>query len=276
MAGTTTWFELGKGSKTKSRGSILVNLTLSAEKNKHVAIQEHRHLLKLLLMHELETSQVANYWWCGKFSPKAETIRSQHAVQSGLSTFDCALSQWSVYASIHEEHPLSFNLFNSILNIIIPHLKCMQTNCEDMKLFWDGAKRILPSCFSIIRKLRAKNVSDKHVVKTLIEVLDIVASIKTFELPEDVDIFPSNVYGWLSREKNEEQAYTIDEVMIDAINIGAKEWLENIMEANRQTKSNAGEAQNDEDDLQYLIKIIQMVRSDLQRAREFFDKIFSE
>ena len=274
VAGTTTWFELGKGAKTKSRGSVLVNLTLSAEKNKHVAIQEHRHLLKLLLMHELETSQVANYWWCGKFSPKAETIRSQHAVQSGLSTFECALSQWSVYANIHEEHPLSFSLFNSILDIVIPHLKCMQSNHEDMKTFWDGAKRILPSCYSIIRKIRAKNVSDKQVVKTLCEVLDVVANIKTLDPDtEDIDIFPSTVYGWITREKDEEKHYTIDEVMIDAINIGAKEWLENVMDANRQTVV-GGDDQNDENDLQYIIKLIQMVRSDLQKAIEFFDKYF--
>uniref|UniRef100_A0A1B0BSP5 Uncharacterized protein n=1 Tax=Glossina palpalis gambiensis TaxID=67801 RepID=A0A1B0BSP5_9MUSC len=53
---TIGWYNLEKCNKTKSRGSILINLTWSAEKNKHVALQEHRHLLKLLLLHELESS----------------------------------------------------------------------------------------------------------------------------------------------------------------------------------------------------------------------------
>ncbi|XP_075147164.1 C2 and C2B_Munc13-like domain-containing protein staccato isoform X2 [Haematobia irritans] len=269
-SGTTVWYNLEKGSKTKSRGSILVNLALSAEKNKHVAIQEHRHLLKLLLMHELESSQVANYWWSGKFSTNAETIRLQHAVQSGLTTFECAMSQWSIYATIHEEHALSFSLFNSILDTIVPHLKSLPNESEDMKTFWDGVKRILPSSFAVLRKLRAKNVSDKQILKTLCEVLDILAKIKTLEIPKYIELFSPNIYGWITRKPIVE--CTIDEVTIDAIHAGTKEWLEHVMEANRQSSDHT----SDEGNLQYLIKLIQMVRSDLQRAMEYFDKHFHQ
>lgn len=245
-----------------------MNLTLSAEKNKHVAVQEHRTLLKLLLMHELESSQVANYWWCGKFSSNAETIRLQHAVQSGMSNFECALSQWSVYATIHEEHPLSFSLFNSILDTVIPVLKCQLNESEDMKIFWDGVKRVLPSAFSVLRKLRAKNVSDKQILKTLCEVLDIFCKIKMLECPASVELFSPHVYGWITR--NEEEEYGIDNAIIDAIHSGTQEWLEHVIEANRPTS----DQQSDDENLQYLIKLIQLVRSDLQRAMEYFDKHF--
>uniref|UniRef100_A0A1I8PQW5 Protein unc-13 homolog 4B n=1 Tax=Stomoxys calcitrans TaxID=35570 RepID=A0A1I8PQW5_STOCA len=269
-SGTTVWYNLEKGNKTKSRGSILVNLALSAEKNKHVAVQEHRHLLKLLLMHELESSQVANYWWSGKFSTNAETIRLQHAVQSGLTPFECALSQWSVYATIHEEHPLSFSLFNNILDTVIPPLKCQLYESEDLKTFWEGVKRILPSSFAVLRKLRAKNVSDKQIIKTLCEVLDILNKIKMLEIPTNFELFSPKIYGWIERKPVKE--CTIDDVIIDAIHTGTKEWLEHIVEANRQ---NNGTSLDDED-LQYLIRLIQMIRSDLQRAMEYFDKHFHQ
>ncbi|XP_023298008.2 protein unc-13 homolog 4B isoform X1 [Lucilia cuprina] len=268
VSGTTVWYNLEKGNKTKSRGSVLVNLALSAEKDKRVAVQEHRHLLKLLLMHELESSQVANYWWAGKFSGNAEAIRLQHSVQSGLSSFECALSQWSVYTTIHEDHPLSFGLFNSILDVIIPILKCHLNESEDIKTFWDGVRRLLPSCFSILRKLRAKNVSDKQIVKTLCEVLDILSKINTLERPKSIELFPHNVYGWISRKDDSD--CTINDVIVDAIHCGTKEWLEHIIEGNRQNS----DEQSDEDNLQYLIKLIQMVRSDLQRGMEYFDKHF--
>ncbi|KAM8703190.1 hypothetical protein ACLKA7_007899 [Drosophila subpalustris] len=165
VSGLTIWYKLEKGNKTKSRGSVLVNVTLSAEKNKNVAGQEHKHLLKQLLMHELDVSQVANYWWNGNFSSMAEAIRKQHAVQSGLSTFE--------------------------------------------------------------------------------------------------------FYGWIESGDSEEP-YTIDNAIVDAINSGAKEWLEYIIEGSKQSKDN----ESDENKLQYLIQIIQMVRSDLQRAMEYFDKLF--
>ncbi|XP_037732487.1 protein unc-13 homolog 4B isoform X1 [Drosophila subpulchrella] len=269
VSGLTVWYNLEKGSKGRSRGSLLVNLALSAEKNKSVAVQEHKNLLKLLLMYELETSQVANYWWSGKFSPNAELIRSQHAAQSGLTPFDCALSQWHAYSIIHETHKLNFTLFNSILDIVVPVITYMQNDSEDVKTFWDGVRRLLPSCFAVLRKLRSKNTSDKNIVRALNEVLDILKKIKELEVPESVDIFPKSVYGWLHTNDTDETC-NIDTAIVDAINTGTKEWLEHIVEGSRQSKNN----ETDDEKLQYIIKLIQMVRSDLQRAMEYFDKIF--
>ncbi|XP_017124116.1 protein unc-13 homolog 4B isoform X2 [Drosophila elegans] len=269
VSGLTVWYNLEKGSKGRSRGSLLVNLALSAEKNKSVAVQEHKNLLKLLLMYELETSQVANYWWSGKFSPNAELIRSQHAAQSGLTPFDCALSQWHAYSTIHETHKLNFTLFNSILDVVVPVITYMQNDSEDVKTFWDGVKRLLPSCFAVLRKLRSKNTSDKNIIKALNEVLDILKKIKELEVPESVDIFPKSVYGWIHTNDTGESC-NIDTAIEDAINTGTKEWLEHIVEGSRQSKNN----ETDDEKLQYVIKLIQMVRSDLQRAMEFFDKIF--
>jgi len=242
---------------------------LSAEKNKSVAVQEHKNLLKLLLMYELETSQVANYWWSGKFSPNAELIRSQHAAQSGLTPFDCALSQWHAYSTIHETHKLNFTLFNSILDVVVPVITYMQNDSEDVKTFWDGVKRLLPSCFAVLRKLRSKNTSDKNIIRALNEVLDILKKIKELEVPESVDIFPKSVYGWLHTNDTDETC-NIDTAIEDAINTGTREWLEHIVEGSRQSKN----TETDDEKLQYVIKLIQMVRSDLQRAMEYFDKIF--
>uniref|UniRef100_A0A0A1WM20 BAI1-associated protein 3 n=1 Tax=Zeugodacus cucurbitae TaxID=28588 RepID=A0A0A1WM20_ZEUCU len=267
-SGITVWYNLEKGSKTKSRGSVLLNMTLSAEKNKRVAIQEHKHLLNILLIHELESSQVAEYWWNGKFTTNAEFIRSQHAVQSGLTNFECALCQWMVYSKIHENHKLNFTLFNNILDIIIPILKVLQSDSEDVKIFWEGVKRILPSCFSIVRKIRARNVSDKHIVSTLGEVLDIIAKIKTLGEPV-LDIFPENTYGFISLK--DEDIINTDIVLVAVINTATKEWLEYITEG---SKPHTRDEHNDEENLQFLIKLIHMVRSDLQRGMEYFDKLF--
>ncbi|KAH8251557.1 hypothetical protein KR038_001840 [Drosophila bunnanda] len=267
VSGLTVWYNLEKGSKGRSRGSLLVNLALSAEKNKSVAVQEHKNLLKLLLMYELETSQVANYWWSGKFSPNAELIRSQHAAQSGLTPFDCALSQWHAYSTIHETHKLNFTLFNSILDVLVPVINGLQNDSEDVKTFWDGVRRLLPSCFAVLRKLRSRNTSEKNIIRALNEVLDILKKIKEFEVPESIDIFPKSVYGWLN---DTEETCNIDTAIVDAIDTGTKEWLEHIVEGSRQSKNH----ETDDEKLQYIIKLIQMVRSDLQRGMEYFDKLF--
>lgn len=139
-----------------------------------------------------------------------------------------------------------------------------------MKTFWDGTKRLLPSCFSLLRNLRSKNVSDNKVLKSLSEVLDILAKLKTLEARVTVELFPSTVYGWIDNSNSDSEPLNIDKVLVQAINTGAKEWFEYVIEGSKQTKTN----ESDEDKLQYVIMIIQMVRSDLQRAMEYFDKLF--
>lgn len=189
------WFSLEKKAKLKRQGMIKIRLQFSAEKNNKVAAQEHRHLLRILLMHELTTSQVAPYWWAGKFSEHGETVITQHSAQSALTPIDCALTQWSVYTVIHGDHPLAFGLFDTLLEKLIRPIQANSLSDDDVKSFWDGTKKLLPSCFSVIRKLRKKTESDKNSIKTLTEVLSVISKIAMLEPPEGTDLFPRKVYG---------------------------------------------------------------------------------
>lgn len=170
----------------KCQGRITIRLSISSEKNRKVASQEHRHLLRVLLMHELVTSNAAPYEWCGKFNAEAEAVRGIHSVQSVLSATDCALAQWSVFTAIHANHPLAFDLFDFLLD------KVFVVSDDDIKLFWDSVRKLLPSCFAIIRKLR--NNSDKSCVKILTRVLSVVSKLALLKPPEGTDLFPSQLY----------------------------------------------------------------------------------
>lgn len=57
-SGQTLWCTLEKKGKSKKQGDVKIRLSFSSEKNFHVASQEHRHLLRLMLLHELENSKV--------------------------------------------------------------------------------------------------------------------------------------------------------------------------------------------------------------------------
>lgn len=60
-------------------------------------------------------------------------------------------------------------------------------------------------------------------------------------------------------------------IVEQAIRCGAQEYLYHVNEATSKDKN-----LSDEDKLQNIIKITQLVRSDLQRGIEFYDKLFSE
>lgn len=75
-------------------------------------------------------------------------------------------------------------------------LNAPETTVEDTKMFYEGIKKLLPSCFSVIRNIRKKTSSDKNAIKMLTEVLSIISIVATLSVPKDIDLFPKNVYGY--------------------------------------------------------------------------------
>lgn len=231
--------------------------------------QEHRHLLKILLYHELESSKVAHHWWSGQFSLMAETIIKQHQAQSGLTDVDVAFAQWAVFSEVHQQHPLSFELFDKILgNLIRPIQTHKVSHQEEISIFWESVKRLLPSCFGIVRKLRKKVAGDANSLKNLTKALGIISKVASLEPPESTDLFPEQYYGWL--KKKDESSWDIREAINQAVTIGTEEYFDTVVDHD-ELNSEDNEAR-----LQQLIKVIQLVRSDLQRAIEHHDKAFQE
>lgn len=58
--------------------------------------------------------------------------------------------------------------------------------------------------------------------------------------------------------------------LTEAVERGAKDWFDHLLENNA--------VQDDSDDarLKCLVKIVQLVRTDLQKAVEYYDKMFQE
>lgn len=203
------------------------------------------------------------------FSAQAEALLTQHIAQSGLGPTEVALCQWVVYTTIHTTHALNFSLFSNLLDKLVKPVQTSKFCEEDNKLFWEAVKKLLPSCFGIIRKIRKKCTNEKAGIKQLMEVLKIISKLRELEPPLNADLFPTKTYGWLSN-RNDEPNCDIQSVLHEAVTQGASDWFNHIIE------NNVRNDENDEGKLQYLIKIIQLVRTDLQKAIEFYDKMFQE
>lgn len=197
-SGAEMWFSLKKDGKEADQGSIRLRFSFSAEKNEETATQEHTHLLRILLSHELEITKAATYGWCGKFSEPAVAIITQHCAQSGISRNLRALAQWSAYTTVHLNYPLAFEVFDSLLDKMeqfFENAPSVEVLTEQSKLFWEGAKTLLPSCFSIIRNINKKMSSDKDPLRMLKEVLSILSKLIALHPPSDIDLFPKKMYG---------------------------------------------------------------------------------
>ncbi|CAH0552872.1 unnamed protein product [Brassicogethes aeneus] len=268
-SGMTMWYSLDKKNKVSRQGVLKVRVSFSSEKNNQVAEQELRHMLRIILLHELETSKVAPYWWCGMFSPQANCLLTQHIAQSGLTPTEVSVCQYCVFALIHQSHALSFALFSKLLAGIVKPLQNNQICEDDVKLFWNATKKLLPSCFSIIRKIRKKTSNEKATMKQVTEVLKILNYILQLDLPPNTDLFPLNIYKW--------KTYTGDGpncdifgTINDAVVQGASDWMNYILENNNsRDESDVGR-------LTYYIQLIQLIKTDIQKSIEYYDKLFQE
>lgn len=77
-------------------------------------------------------------------------------------------------------------------------------------------------------------------------------------------------HRWLSSDALK-QPTDVEAIAEQAIRCGAKENMHRVNEATSKEKY-----LSDEDKLQNVIKVTQLIRSDLQRGIEFYDKLFFE
>ncbi|XP_014616448.1 PREDICTED: BAI1-associated protein 3-like isoform X4 [Polistes canadensis] len=264
--GHTMWYVLEKKNKTKRRGVVKLKLAFSTEHNAQVAAQEHRHLLRVLLLYELETEKVEKYCWCGRWSGPAEALILQHSAQRGLLDRNIDLAQWIEYARIHQEHPLNFMVFNKIIVDLLRPMDNGLFSTDETKLFWDATRKILYSCLNSIRKIRRLVLGDKNAMTQLSAILGILSSISTLKIPEDFDLFPAKMYSWFPEPDGTK--LDVFQGLENTVIQGCAEWYEHI-------KSNTTpETDSDEDVLRFQIKIIQLIRADLQRSIDHYDKLF--
>jgi hypothetical protein len=66
-AGQTVWCVLERSGKMKKQGEVKLHLSFGFEMNSEVALQEHRHLLYVILLHELQLSKVKPYKYSCNF-----------------------------------------------------------------------------------------------------------------------------------------------------------------------------------------------------------------
>jgi hypothetical protein len=76
--------------------------------------------------------QVEPFQWNGEFCQAADTILTQHLVQCGMSEVSVTLAQWSEFASVHVDHPLSFTVFSHLLQKLVKPLQNRLTTDDEV------------------------------------------------------------------------------------------------------------------------------------------------
>lgn len=241
-------------------------MKFSTEKNKKVAMQEHRHLLKQFLFHDLNVSK-----WAGKFIVEGDKILELHATESGLTSTDEALVRWSIFTESLIQPHLPYSLFDSLIDELMKPVQPKEIpNDKESNLFWEGAKRILRSCYDKVDKIQ-NAADDKNSMKTLKAILSIISKIVMLEPPDGTNILLEGLNlstevsgGWLLVRQN---SCDVEKALMETLESEAAKWFKSIVDTNLLNDG------DQEAKLQGLIKITELIRADMKRLIKFYDKI---
>lgn len=194
--GLVLWLNLEKKGKEKSQGTIKLRLDFCGVKSRDVAAKEYSYLLKQMVEYDLENSKITPYWWCGKFSSYADDILREYTAQSPLTQFDILLMQYFVFGIAHNQYSLSFSLFDGLLNKILPVVKGGNLSSDEIQLFWNATKNILPSCLNFMYKIHIQTpLITSDTVRRLREVVQILSKISQLDGLEEFELFPEQIYS---------------------------------------------------------------------------------
>ncbi|XP_062536587.1 protein unc-13 homolog 4B-like isoform X3 [Armigeres subalbatus] len=267
-SGLVTWYTLSKNKRTDPQGTVKLKFHFSSGQNKDKAKQEHESLTRMFLEYELNSSSVARYWWSGKFTSPGEAILKQHAICADLSDREKALIYWNAYTAVHTTYPIAFGLFEGLLNKIYTYVNSDAIAGDDLRRFWIGVKKILPSCFAVIIKLRKRIAGDNDIVKTVTSVLHMLTKLESIRNTCDIDLFYPGDYEYFKHKIEQNPQITISEVTLLAVRTGARIWFDQAVKDTIKFDS------SNEERLKNSIKLIQLLLSDIKRASTYYMSTF--
>lgn len=134
VEGLDNWFglESRNGNGHRKKGEVHLRMALGADKEKKVAAQEYRHVLHLLLVHELDEQNVEAHIWDGRFAKHSEFILRQLELLGGLTQMDVDIAKWLVYTRVQCEHPLNTKVFPPLFKTITEYIKSQTIGDDDV------------------------------------------------------------------------------------------------------------------------------------------------
>lgn len=265
----------------------------TANINNFEALEAHCCLMKILLKHQLETSQAPHFYWDGKFSFLARSILLLHSESKFLTETNIAFTRWAAFTEIHKQYPMSLTVFTEILESIVETINI--NNVENNLLI--AAKVFIPACFGLApqipqaikeptvhKTLDQLKTKDELIVKMFWDASQILSeSISEFigKLLEEnefesikIEILRKSftIINKVKKIELSENAinFIFEELINESITIETSKYLTKIVnKKNLRSRSN-------ETRVEELIKLAEMANADFLKLTERFGNFFEE
>uniref|UniRef100_A0A0N8EGD3 Unc-13 D n=1 Tax=Daphnia magna TaxID=35525 RepID=A0A0N8EGD3_9CRUS len=255
LSGLERWYQLeGRDkTKTKDRGEIRLNLTLSASRpdtSEQFTLQEsfihYERLLRIVVEHEMRGDSE----WRGVIPDSAALMLRQFAAHRGLrqSVTDACL--WSVYSTAFHKRTLDLSVMLGLVQRLRKAINDGKLPEEELvNVFWTAAESFSVAALSAIRHLR-----NNPELSTRPDQLSAL-----LECLKELNMLGSNRPGLSEMEVR----------ISESVTMGAADWFCRVVGGRRK-----GGPICDDDRLENAIRICQSLMTDLKTVLTVHHKIF--
>ncbi|ETN61763.1 hypothetical protein AND_006572 [Anopheles darlingi] len=228
--GLVSWYNLSKKKKPDPQGTIKVKFFFTSKLEKSTAKREYEQMLRYILQYELRSSSVARYWWAGELTTEGDSILVQYCKCANLTPSEQTVIRWFVYTQIHLTHPLSISLLEGMLDKLSAGYDTVLASDDERTRFWEGVRRILPSCLSIVMKMRKRIAGDKDIVKTITSILHLLSKAEQLATRKGIVLFDEATVRCIKQQTLDCTKHsTMKDAVVLAVQLGARTWFETLL-----------------------------------------------
>ncbi|XP_035714351.1 protein unc-13 homolog 4B isoform X3 [Folsomia candida] len=250
--------ESRNGNGHKKKGEVHLRMALGAEKEKKVAAQEYRHVLHLLLVHELDEENVPPHEWDGKFAKHSEFILRQLELLGGLNQKDVDMARWLVYTRVQCEHPLNVKVFPVLFKTLVNYVKGGLLGDDDIRKFWFATEKLVENFATFFKNIHQCFLSNGGGVT------------QTYHMLQTLEMLVSHLKTRQKSNKDLEGKISVEFVIEkteNAISRGANELFSGVSQPSHN---------GHESPVENMIKIGQIIIADLRKGLETLHALFKE
>ncbi|XP_017284782.1 BAI1-associated protein 3 [Kryptolebias marmoratus] len=260
VAGYDTWFKLEpRSSASKVQGECHLILkcftsqrdTTLSKRDTNISI--HKKLLSQIVEYEHAQVKREPYNWNGQVSPPAWTVLTHHAVQTDLSPLQQAIVRWQCYSSHHRNQRVCYSLLLRLLRTIDAEWDPPTVRGDLERQLSDSFRLYTEHCLCLMKNMRQVFPCTSAAAITRYELM-----LRGIGYMQNMRAFKT-----VCPLRNE---LHLD--ITTAVKKGTAEWYESLI---AQYKPEEGTL---EEQLKKMVRVIDIVCSDVQRAQNIYNKLF--
>ncbi|KAK2182622.1 hypothetical protein NP493_345g04038 [Ridgeia piscesae] len=267
--GETAWYNLeGRSSRSNIEGSICLSLALATREDRGYSeednwndIRQHEDLICVFIEYELRKFKYEVFRWTGELSKAATTVLHQHAIQGDITEVQQSVCRWMAYSRKHREHPFDWTLLLKLLEDLDEKWEQADLSRDEEEALGQSFQAFIEYGLGLIgRQREVYPPANKAAHVRLVFLLRCLIKLHGMAVFTRCCPFQPELHMEVAR----------------VLKKSTTDWYDRSRRRWRPTSDSDGPRQRDEDVLANLIRLVNMLNSDLYKGLQYYTPLYQK